>query len=118
DLVIDLSPIPREETERVLDTLRATAFAAIVGGIATALIQGTLGGVAFALTGVSAPVLWGFVMAALSLIPIGGTAFVWGPVSAYYFLTGEIWKGWFLLLWGIFVISGSYYLLMPWLTRR
>jgi predicted PurR-regulated permease PerM len=117
-VVLDVAPIPRPEAEKILDTLRATAFAAIVGGIATALIQGTLGGLAFVITGVQAPVLWGFVMAVLSLLPVGGSAFVWAPVCGYFFLTGETDKGWFLLIWGLVIIGSSDNILRPWLTRR
>jgi predicted PurR-regulated permease PerM len=118
DLAIDISPLRVEETTRILDTLRSTAFAAVVGGLATALIQGMLGGIAFAITGVPAPVLWGFVMAVLSLLPVGGSAFVWAPVMTYFFLDGHAGKGWFLLVWGIFVIGSSDNFLRPWLMRR
>ena len=117
-LAIDLSPLRVEETTRVLDTLRSTAFAAVVGGLATALIQGALGGIAFTITGVDAPVLWGFVMAVLSLLPVGGSAFVWAPVMTYFFLDGHPGKGWFLLVWGVAVIGSSDNFLRPWLMRR
>ena len=116
--VTDLSPLSKEETGRVLETIRATAFAALVGGFATAMIQGTLGGIAFAITGVPAPILWGFVMAILSLLPVGGSAFVWGPVMAYFFLEGPKWKGWFMLGWGVLVMGATSVVLQPWLMRR
>jgi len=118
-LVIDLSPMPVEQTTRVLDVLRDTAFAAVVGGVATAGIQGLLGGIGFAITGVSAPVFWGFVMAVLSLLPFGGSAFVWAPVAIYFLLVGDSsWKGWFLIVWGLGVVGTSDNLLRPWLMRR
>jgi predicted PurR-regulated permease PerM len=117
-LVIDLSPLPVEQTTRVLDVLRSTAFAAVVGGLATALVQGMLGGLAFAITGVEAPVFWGFVMAVLSLLPVGGSAFVWAPVAGYFLFGDETWKGWFLLAWGLGVIGTSDNVLRPWLMRR
>jgi predicted PurR-regulated permease PerM len=116
--LVDLVPIPNEETDRILLTLRSTAFAAIVGGILTALIQGMLGGIAFAICGVEAPVLWGFVMAVLSLLPIGGSAFVWAPTMVYFYLEGPVWKAWFLLVWGVAVIGSSDNLLRPWLMRK
>ncbi len=117
-LVMDLVPLTHEEASRILDTLRDTAFAAVVGGLVTALIQGALGGLAFVITGVPGALLWGFVMAVLSLLPVGGSAFVWAPTMVYFFLTGDAWKGWFLLVWGIAVIGSSDNLLRPWLMRR
>ena len=116
--VTDLSPLSHEETGRVLETIRATAFSAIVGGFATAIVQGTLGGIALAITGVPAPVLWGFVMAILALLPVGGGAFVWAPVAAYFFLDGPVWKGWFMLAWGVIVLGVTSVTLQPWLMRR
>jgi predicted PurR-regulated permease PerM len=116
--VVDVVPLTPQETGRILDTLRETAFAAVVGGLVTAMIQGALGGVAFAIVGVSGALFWGFVMAVLSLLPVGGSAFVWGPTAVYFFLGGPAWKGWFLLLWGVIVIGSSDSLLRPWLMRR
>lgn len=118
EVVIDLVPLDADKTVRILDTLRATAFAAIVGGLATALLQGLLGGIAFAITGVSAPVLWGFVMAALSLLPVGGSAFVWAPVMVYQFSTDHTGKGWFLLVWGLLVMGMGDSVVRPALMRR
>jgi predicted PurR-regulated permease PerM len=117
-LVTDLVPMDPGQTLRVLDVLRRTAYAAIVGGLATALIQGALGGSALAITGVKAPVLWGFVMAVLSLLPIGGSAFVWAPTAIYFLATGEPVKGWFLLVWGVFVIGMADNFLRPALMRK
>jgi predicted PurR-regulated permease PerM len=82
------------------------------------LIQGALGGLAFAFCRVPNPVLWGFVMAMLALLPVGGTAFVWAPTAAYFFLSGATGKGWFLLAWGVLVIGASDNLLRPWLMRK
>jgi predicted PurR-regulated permease PerM len=118
DFVVDLVPLEAEKTIRILDTLRATAFAAIVGGLATALFQGFLGGVAFAIVGVSAPVFWGFVMAGLSLLPIGGSAFVWAPVMVYQFATDQRGSAWFLLVWGVLVMGLADNIVRPILMRR
>ncbi len=118
EFVVDVVPMDAEKTIRVLDTLRATAFAAVVGGLATAILQGILGGVALAIVGVSAPVLWGFVMACLSLLPIGGSAFVWAPVMVYQFATDHSGRGWFLLIWGVLVIGMADNLVRPMLMRR
>ncbi len=117
-IVVDMLPMPEADTKDILETLRSTAFAAIVGGLATSAIQGTLGGLAFWVTGVSSPLLWGFVMGVLSLLPVGGSAFVWAPVAAYFLATGSPVSGWFLVAFGIVVIGSSDNLLRPWLIRK
>lgn len=117
-IVVDMLPMPEADTKDILETLRSTAYAAIVGGLATSAIQGTLGGLAFFVTGVSSPLLWGFVMGVLSLLPVGGSAFVWAPVAAYFLATGSPVSGWFLVVFGIVVIGSSDNLLRPWLIRK
>ena len=57
-------------------------------------------------------------MALLSLLPVGGTAFVWLPVGLYFLLTGESWRGWFMLAWGAVVVTGADQVLRPFVMRR
>jgi predicted PurR-regulated permease PerM len=114
----DVTPLPEDEARMMLQTLRSTAFAAIVGGLLTALIQGALGGIGFWIAGVGGAALWGAVMAVLSLLPFGGSAFLWLPVALYMLATGETWQGVFLLVWGGVVVGSSDNLLRPWLMRR
>ena len=54
----------------------------------------------------------------LSLLPVGGSAFVWAPVMAFFFLEGPSWKGWFMLFWGVVVLGTTSVVLQPWLMRR
>jgi predicted PurR-regulated permease PerM len=117
-VVVDVLPLDPRETGRILDILRATVFAAIVGGMLTAVLQGALGGVALAITGVRAAVLWGVVMALLSLLPFGGAAFVWLPIAVYFLVTGKAWQGWFLMAWGMVVVGLADNLFRPWIMRR
>jgi len=93
-----LSPLRREHEERIIEKFRGIARATFMGSLATALIQGTAGGLVFLFFGLSSPLLWGAVMAFLSLVPVVGTALIWGPVAVYYFLTGVAWKGVLLLV--------------------
>jgi predicted PurR-regulated permease PerM len=50
-------------------------------------------------------VLWGVVMAFLSLLPAVGASLIWGPVAIYFFATGAIWQGVVLTAFGVFVIG-------------
>lgn len=118
ELVVDLVPLTEAETRRLIDTLASTAYAAVVGGLATALVQGTLGGIALWIAGVEGFVLWGFVMSVLSLLPVGGSAFVWAPVAVYFLAIDQTWKGVFLLAWGVVVIGMSDNLLRPYLMKK
>lgn len=79
--------------------------ATIKGTIVVAIVQGALGGLIFWILGIAAPVLWGVVMAFLSLLPAVGTALVWAPVAVYLLVSGSIWQGVVLIAYGVLVIG-------------
>ena len=98
-------PLRADHTRRLLDQFVTVVRATVKGNIVVALIQGALGGLAFAVLGVSGAVLWGAVMALLSLLPAVGAILVWGPVALYFFFTGDLVRGVGLTIWGAVVIG-------------
>ena len=68
-------------------------------------MQGALGGIAFWFLGVQGALLWGVLMAFLSLLPAVGAALIWVPVAVYFLLTGAIWQGVSLIAFGVLVIG-------------
>ena len=99
---------------RFADVLRAT----VKGGILVAMAQGALGGIAFWFLGIHAALLWGVLMAFLSLIPAIGATLVWLPVAIYFLATGAIWQGIGLILYGVLVIGLVDNLLRPFLVGK
>ena len=98
-------PLKPLHTQRLVRHFATVVRATVKGNIVVALIQGALGGIAFAVLGVPGAVLWGAVMALFSLLPAVGAFMVWGPVAAYLFVTGEIVQAIGLALWGAIVIG-------------
>ena len=80
-----------------------------------AALQGVLGGIIFWFLGVPAAVLWGLVMAFLSLLPAVGSALIWLPVALYLLATGAVWQGLVLIAYGALVIGLVDNLLRPFL---
>jgi predicted PurR-regulated permease PerM len=70
------------------------------------------------LLGISAPVLWGVVMALLSILPAVGTALVWLPAAIILILNGQTFGGIALIFVGVFVIGLTDNLLRPVLVGR
>ena len=99
--------IPLElEIKRSLFSKFTTVIRATVkGNIVVAALQGALGGLIFWFLGIHAPVLWGALMAFLSLLPAVGAALVWLPVAIYFLATGALWQGAVLIAFGVFVIG-------------
>ena len=99
---IPLRPDPlRSLAERFATVIRAT----VKGNVVVALVQGALGGLILWLLGIGGPVLWGALMAVLSLLPAVGAAIVWLPVAVYLLATGAVWKGVVLIAYGMLVIG-------------
>lgn len=99
------SPLSAHHTESMLVKFSDVVQATVKGNIIIALIQGAIGGVTFWLLGINGALLWGVLMAMLSLVPAVGAFLVWGPTAAYLLLTGDYLKGAILLGIGLFVIS-------------
>lgn len=86
--------IPIEDSYKavIFDRLDNVVVAVVRGTLLTALAQGFTAGVTYWALGVPFPVFLGALSALLSLLPVGGTALVWGPVAVYLFWTAPIWK--------------------------
>ena len=98
-------PFSEEDKNRLISRVKDMVISTVYGGVLIAVIQGILGGIAFAFLGIEAPVLWGCAMTVLSFLPLIGTLAVWGPASAYLFIQGNYGKGIILVLYGVLVIS-------------
>jgi len=112
-----LVPLPRPETEQVFDRISDVIRASVVSTFIVAAAQGTAGGLAFLALGLPKPLLWGFVMGALSMIPIAGAFLVWIPAAIYLFFTGAYIKGAILVAFGSVVVSSIDNFLRPYLIH-
>lgn len=68
--------------------------------------------------GLPSPLLWGAVMAFLSLVPVVGTALVWGPLVVYYILRGAVWKGIILLVVSVVAVGSVDNVVKPMFIKR
>lgn len=112
--------IPLREAQRdaLLQRFTIVAQAIIRGSLLIAALQGALGGLIFWVLGIHAPVLWAVLMAFLSLLPAVGSSIVWFPVAIHLLLSGSIWEGLVLILFGVLVISLVDNLLRPFLIGK
>jgi len=78
--------------------------ASITAGLAVAIVQGTIGGLAFWILQLGAPVFWGVMMVFFALLPLGAWV-IWGPVAAWLLLTGQVARGLALIAIGAGVVG-------------
>jgi predicted PurR-regulated permease PerM len=105
DTIRDSRPLNRKQAEAIMGRVKEVVAASVYGVLAIAVIQGTLGGLAFWALGVPSAIVWGVVMTFLSMIPMLGAFLVWVPAAIYLALTGHYVKAILLVLWGTLVIG-------------
>jgi predicted PurR-regulated permease PerM len=111
-------PLRSEEKGALYERYTVVVRAMIKGTVLVAVVQGALGGLIFWLLGIHSPVLWGVVMAFMSLLPAIGAAAVWLPVAIYLLVTGAVLKGIVLIAFGAGVIGLVDNLLRPYLVGK
>ena len=111
-------PLTNEYRNALFERFTTVIKATVKGNILVALVQGTLGGIIFAFLGVQGAILWGVIMAFLSLLPAVGSALIWFPVAVYFLASAAIFKGVVLLLFGFFVIGLTDNVLRPILVGK
>jgi len=98
-------PLTEEHKKRLSGKFITVIRATIKGNIVVAITQGALGGAMFWLLGIQGALLWGAVMAVMSLVPVVGPGLVWLPVAVYFLIAGVTWKGVLLIMYGMLVIG-------------
>lgn len=100
-------PFPTSMTNRFMERMRELIEAVLVGNVFVSFLQGSLLTLGLVICGISNSIVYGFIAAIFSLIPVIGTAVVWFPVALYLFARGEYALAVFISVYGI-----SMYLLL------
>ncbi len=111
-------PMSRREADYFFDRLYGMTHATIYGTVLVALLQGALGGIMFAVLGIPGPLLWGFVMAVLAIVPSAGAFLIWIPAAIVLAIQGAWIKAVILGAWGMLVVGTVDNLLYPALVGR
>ena len=108
-----LSPLSGAEMNKLFGRIADTIHATLYGTLLVSALQGLLGGLMFWWLGLSAPLLWGLVMAVLAVVPVLGAFVVWVPACLWLMLEGSWGKALVLALWGMLVVGTADNLLRP-----
>lgn len=113
EAVYNVMPLNDRRASDIIDRTQEVISASVYGVLIIALIQGTLGGLAFWALGLPSALLWGVVMVFLSMIPMAGAFVVWVPAAIYLVITGAWVKAIILTVWGALVIGSVDNFLRP-----
>lgn len=100
--ILDSLPLTDFVKQHLFAKFVGVTRATVKGTAVVAVVQGTLGGIAFAIVDIDGSVLWGALMAFLSLVPAVGSAIIWVPAAIFLFATDQLWQGLFIV--GFFIV--------------
>ncbi|MFH1152231.1 MAG: AI-2E family transporter [Pseudomonadota bacterium] len=102
--LLHLMPLSSNHEQILGNKIKTVARSALLGTLVTSAAQGLAGGIAFAICGLPG-FFWGTVMAFASLIPVVGTALVWGPATLYLIIAGSYKLSIFMVVWSVLVVG-------------
>jgi predicted PurR-regulated permease PerM len=106
-------PMPAARKRRLARRVLAVTEAVVFGAGLTALVQGTLVGVALLVAGFDTWLVLAVLATLASFVPIGGTALVWAPCALALLAQGRTTAAILLGLWGIVGVSSADNFLRP-----
>jgi len=118
EALIRALPLGDERERMLFGKFSEVSRATVKGNLLVALVQGALGGIIFWLLGLPAALLWGVVMAVLSLIPAVGAGLVWLPAAIYLYAVGDWVAATILIAYGVLIIGLADNVLRPILVGR
>lgn len=111
-----LDVLPNKIQEQLYRKTARTTRTVIEGHVITALVSGIVAGLGLFLAGISNLAFWTFMMIILGLIPLIGTALIWGPAGIYLLINGQIYAGGLLLAYGLVIVGSVDNFLRPFLV--
>lgn len=100
-----LLPLREEEKETLILRVRDTIYAASLGRVAVAAVQGVLAWLAYWILGVPVAFLWALMTMLMAIIPAFGAVLVWAPIALYLGFSDSWLKAALLVIWGGLIVS-------------
>lgn len=101
----EIIPLKKHHKTRLFSEIENMTFAVLYGQILTAIIQGSLLGLAFFVSGVPNSLLWAFVAIVIAFIPFVGTPTIFVPISIYLIAIDKVVSGIGILLFGFIIVT-------------
>jgi predicted PurR-regulated permease PerM len=111
-------PFSGRNAEILRERFRDVTISTLIGTGLTASIQGLLVGLAFWITGIPNALFWGVVTVIVAILPVVGSALVWGPGVLHLALDGRYAMAIGLALWGVVVVGNIDNVIRPMVFRR
>jgi predicted PurR-regulated permease PerM len=115
----NLLPLHPRHTRALVDEFRDVGRRAFVGSVLSAIVQGVLAGIGFAIFRVPQGVTWAALLALLSFVPVIGVPLVWVPAAVWLLTTGHPARAIGLTIWCLLLVMATNdYVIRPKLVGR
>ena len=112
------SPFSRDNTRLLRARFEGITYSTLIGTILVAVVQGSLVGLGFQLTGLPSPAFWGLVTVVFAVLPIVGSGMIWAPGAVYLLAHDQYGSAIFLIVLGVLVVGNIDLLIRPIIFRR
>jgi len=111
-------PFSAASAELLRERFRAVTISTVIGTGVTASIQGTLVGLAFAVTGLPNAAFWGVVTVVFAILPVVGSGMVWIPGAFALYLEGSNLSAVGMVVFGALIVGNIDNVIRPIVFRR
>ncbi|RMD45492.1 AI-2E family transporter [Candidatus Pacearchaeota archaeon] len=118
DYIFELSPFSSSTEKKFMEEFRGITNAIVFGQVLIGIIQGIALWVGLFIIGFPRSIVLGLIAAIVSIIPILGTWLVWLPTGLLLLISGKVFDGVFVLLYGGLFVSSLDNLIRPYLLSR
>jgi predicted PurR-regulated permease PerM len=116
--ILEIVPFPPEITQLFLDKIDLMIKGMFKGTFVIAITQGLAMGIVFWIVGVPFVIFFTLVSMLLALVPLIGISLVAWPVGLYLIISGEIWRGIFVIAAFLIIVANIDTVLRPYLVPK
>ena len=113
NFVLALSPLPDSQDTQLIEKFKNISGTILIGNGLGGIIQGFLGGIAFAVFGFKSPIVWGVIMAIVAFLPIVGIGIVLIPTILILLIMQKYGLAIFFSFFYIILSGGIEYIFKP-----
>lgn len=111
-------PFSALNADKLQQRFHDVTISTLIGTGLTAVVQGLLVAIGFAVTGLPNALFWGVFTVVVAILPVVGAGLVWGPGVLALVLDGRYGAAVALGIWGVLAVGGVDYIIRPTVFRR
>ena len=116
--VVPYIPFSQQNVQILRERFVSLTAATVVGTGLVAVLQGTIVGIGFLITGLNDPLFWGVVTMVFGILPVVGAGMVWAPASISLFLNGHAGRAVILIILGVVVVANVENFVRPYVFAK